>query len=294
MNILKRTADSLSQNKALDPIGERYSQVVEKLLDQFPDRRRAEDALHGKWLGHPLHPVLTDLPMGAWSFGFLLDAADAVRGKQSPATAAAFGFGILTALPTALAGAVDWRQTDGGASRVGVAHALLNSAALGMFGTSLVLRRNHVGLGRLLSTSGIGLIAASGYLGGHLVSNMRVGVIHEAEPAGGATFPGEEAVEGGLTEDTPRQIEVDGAPIMVVKHGGVVYALSDVCPHLGCSLSDGTIEGDAVVCPCHGSTFALEDGRVLAGPSVFPVASYKPGLPDRAQTPGPVLDPGME
>src|SRR5690606_29409401 len=131
----------------------------------------------------------------------------------------------------------------------------------------------RLGLARLLSFGGFGLMNASAYLGGHMVYSLGMGVKHEAgasAPAGPRTA----SVDGGLEEDTPRRVEVDGFPLAVVKHAGKVYALADVCPHMGCSLSEGRVLGRALVCPCHGSTFALDDGRVLKGPSAYPVQAF--------------------
>ena len=200
---------------------------------------------------------------------------------------------MLTTLPTAAAGAVDWRQTDGEARRVGTAHSMMNSGALMLYIASLGLRGHNLGLARLLSFSGLAVLGVSGYFGGHLVVHYRVGVRHEAEPARTPVFS-EATLGEDLAEDTPKRIEVDGMPLMAVRHAGRVYALSDVCPHLGCSLSEGALDGDSIVCPCHGSTFALEDGRVIRGPSPFPVEAYHAWSVDDDATPGPILDPGTE
>ena len=102
----------------------------------------------------------------------------------------------------------------------------------------------------------------------------RVGARHESEAS-----PPEKTVEvigdAELAEDAPTQVDVNGLPVVLVRHQGAVYALADLCPHLGCSLAQGTLDGDAIVCGCHGSTFALVDGRVLKGPSTYPVTTYK-------------------
>jgi nitrite reductase/ring-hydroxylating ferredoxin subunit len=258
----------------VEKVAERLTKVVDTAIGSLPAREKVTDALHGTWLGHPLHPVLTDLPVGAWAFAGVLDLLSIGSRRTNPGADAAIQFGLASAIPTAMAGAVDWRQTDGESRNVGAAHAMLNSGALACYFTSMLLRPEHAALARLFGFAGLGLVGASGYLGGHLVMTARIGAKHESE----ATEP-EQAVEvlgdRELPEDTPTQVDVNGLPVVLVRHNGVVYALADICPHLGCSLAQGSLDGDAIVCGCHGSTFALSDGRVLKGPSTYPVATYE-------------------
>jgi nitrite reductase/ring-hydroxylating ferredoxin subunit/uncharacterized membrane protein len=290
---MQRLAKAIENDERFDKVAEGISGRMNTALGKLPNRDAVEDVLHGKWLGHPLHPVLTDIPIGAWSFAAVLDLADVISGKRTKRPSGAIAFGMLAAVPTAISGAVDWRQTGGRARRVGVAHALLNNAALGLFALSLALRPRRAGLARLASTAGLGLVGVSGYLGGHLISELHVGIKHEAEPAGEASAFTAASLDGNLPEDTPRKIEMDGTPIVVVRHAGRVFGLSDVCPHLGCSLSEGTISGDAIVCPCHGSTFDLETGQVVRGPSTFPVRAYTPIRPAPQISTSPI-EPGIE
>lgn len=263
----------ISGSPAIRKVADRMTAVIDSALGTLPTRDRVTDALHGTWLGHPLHPVLTDLPVGAWSFAGAMDLFSIGGKRTNPAADAAIGFGIAAAIPTAMAGAVDWRQTDGEARNIGAAHAVLNSAALSCYAVSMLVRPEHAAVARLFSFAGLGLVGTSGYLGGHLVMTARVGARHEPEsPAPAKTI--EVIGDQELAEDTPTQVEVNGLPVVLVRHQGAVYALADICPHLGCSLAQGTLDGDAIVCGCHGSTFALADGRVLKGPSAYPVATY--------------------
>jgi nitrite reductase/ring-hydroxylating ferredoxin subunit/uncharacterized membrane protein len=263
----------ISKNPALEKVGDRLTSVIDAGLNTLPARDKVTDALHGTWLGHPLHPVLTDLPIGAWAFAGALDLLSIGSRRTNPGADAAIGFGIAAAIPTAMAGAVDWRQTGGEARNIGAAHALLNSGALGCYAVSMLLRPDHAALARLFGFAGLGFVGVSGYLGGHLVMTARVGAKHESDAS-----PPETTIEvigdAELVEDTPTQVDVNGLPVVLVRHQGTVYALADICPHLGCSLAQGTLDGDAIVCGCHGSTFALADGRVLKGPSAYPVATY--------------------
>jgi nitrite reductase/ring-hydroxylating ferredoxin subunit len=236
-----------------------------------------------------LHPVLTDLPIGAWAFAGFLDAISIGDEETNAGADMAIGFGIATAVPTAIAGAADWRQTGGESRRIGAAHALLNSSALGCYVVSLLLRPEHAALARLFGFTGLGLVGVSGYLGGHLMASAGVGTKHESEasaPEGVVSVIG----DAELPEDTPTQVEVDGLPVMLVRHEGSVFALADICPHLGCSLSQGALDGDAIVCGCHGSMFALSDGRVLRGPSAYAVDAFKTSSSDGSIKVGPKLE----
>src|SRR5438067_10918496 len=119
--------DTLSpdQNQKLDRWSDQLQELVRVGVEQGgPAARRMKNWLHGVWLGHPLHPALTDVPIGAWTVGFLLD----VVGAEEQADAA-MTIGALAAVPTALAGAADWSDMDPPARRVGLVHALLNTFA---------------------------------------------------------------------------------------------------------------------------------------------------------------------
>jgi nitrite reductase/ring-hydroxylating ferredoxin subunit/uncharacterized membrane protein len=262
---------------------------IDTNLERLPEdtRRAVVDFLHGKWLGHPLHPILTDLPLGAWGFAGLVDLLSIGDRRTKPAADAAIAFGIATAVPTAISGALDWRQTGGEPRRIGTAHALLNTVALSTYVLSMLRRPNHGGSARFLSFAGYGIVCASAYLGGHLVMAARIGTKHESE----ATGPQQQVEvmdEASLREDAPASITANGVPVLLVKRQGTVYALADICPHLGCLLSEGRLEGDTIVCGCHGSTFALKVGKALTGPSTYSIATYKATSRDGSILVGPV------
>ncbi|WP_255491526.1 MULTISPECIES: DUF2231 domain-containing protein [unclassified Actinotalea] len=125
------------------------------------------DLLLGRQMGHALHPLLTDAPIGAWMSAVVLDL---VGGEESRAAAQRLvGLGILTAVPTALTGMAEWAHTDERSARVGVVHAAGNSLALGLFSASwLARRRGRHGRGRALGLVGVAAVAAGGFLGAHL------------------------------------------------------------------------------------------------------------------------------
>ncbi|HEY6760408.1 MAG TPA: DUF2231 domain-containing protein [Baekduia sp.] len=133
-----------------------------------------KDALRGTWMGHALHPLLTDMVIGTWTSALLLDLTGGRGGDRLVAA------GIACALPTALTGATDWADVeahDPAARRVGIVHGLANAAALGLQVGSLAARgRGRRGRGIALSIAANGLLGVSGYLGGHLSYVQGVGV----------------------------------------------------------------------------------------------------------------------
>ncbi len=234
-------------------------------------QRRVKNALHGTWLGHPLHPALTDVPLGAWTAALVFDAVDLARGGgRGRAADAAIAVGLAGALGAAVTGLNDWQHTDYAARRVGVAHGLLNLTAAVLQGGSLALRcAGFRRAGRGISIAGYGIALSAAYLGGHLVFEERIGVDHtsgQQAPEDFVPVLGERDLEEGAL----RRVNVDGMPVLLSRLGGRVHAIAETCSHLGGPLAEGRREGASVVCPWHGSRFDLRTGRVLDGPATFP------------------------
>lgn len=165
----------LEENEALDKPAERMQHLADLLLAN-PSRARL---LHGEWLGHAVHPLLTDLPLGAWTSATILDLLGGRRSR--PAARRLVGVGILAAVPTAVTGVAEWGVTEGREKRVGVAHALSNNVALLLYVASWVARRRerHVRGALLGLTAGLAA-GVGGYLGGHLTEARKVSSRHPA------------------------------------------------------------------------------------------------------------------
>jgi nitrite reductase/ring-hydroxylating ferredoxin subunit len=273
---LIRLIDVIGRQTWLDGLGSQLQDLVTATFDMLgPDTRALRNLLHGTWLGHPLHPVLTDVALGGWTVAVTLDAFDdgTDDGALSAGADAAVGLGLLCALGSALTGANDWQHTDGTARRLGVAHALLNVGATGFMAASLIARlAGQRSSGRLLAALGIGAGTLSAYIGGDLVYDQQVGVNHASSQSGPDEFTALLA-DADLKDDEPRLAEVGGTRIVLLRHAGRIHALIETCSHLGGPLSEGTLRDGGIVCPWHGSRFDLDDGRVLDGPATFPVPS---------------------
>jgi nitrite reductase/ring-hydroxylating ferredoxin subunit/uncharacterized membrane protein len=261
----------------LEQAGKQLAKSVHSAVLQGGSLTRAiADALHGTWFGHPLHPALTDIPIGAWALAAGFDAyAGLGGGRYAERTAdSLIAIGVAAAVPTALAGMADYSAIKEDAIAVGAAHALLNSAGLGLYLLSMRARaQDRRGLGVLLSTTALGIIGASAGLGGDLIYRRLVGVNH-APPANTpadwtAVLPLSE-----IAEYQARRVEIDGTPVLVYRHGEAVYAIGAVCSHAGGPLEQGTFDGACVECPWHQSVFDMRDGHVVHGPATLGQPSF--------------------
>jgi len=256
-------AERLERLELLDPLADLLQRGVRAAV---PPDTMAKDVLSGTWLGHPLHPPLTDVVVGTWTGAWLLDTI----GKRSrSASELLLAAGILAALPTAAAGASDWADLRGGTRRVGLVHGLGNTTALTLQILSLRARRrgkHRTGIG--LSTAAMTVASMSAWLGGHLSFGRGVGVnqtAFEEFPSSWTAI----ARDDELQPAQPLRREAQGAGVLLVRHHGEIHAIADRCSHRGCSLAEGTLREGTITCRCHGSTFTL-DGRIVTGPATSP------------------------
>jgi nitrite reductase/ring-hydroxylating ferredoxin subunit/uncharacterized membrane protein len=244
--------------------------------------RTAADLLHGTWIGHPLHPILTDVTIGAWTFAGMFDAfsilnqADHIRRTADTLVA----IGTLSAIPTALAGITDYSGIKQDAAGHAALHALLNTSALVLFFGSWRARdTERRGLGITLSTLALGLATISAWIGGELVYRLRVGVNHSKHTSKPDEWTPVMAADD-LHEHDRVRVEVDDVPVLLYRYGGTIYAINAVCSHAGGPLEEGTFEGHCVQCPWHDSVYDLRDGSVVHGPSTFGQPHYKTRIQD--------------
>lgn len=254
-------------------VEESLQKLVHKAFDSAgPIGQKVKNFLNGTWLGHPLHVILTDVPIGAWTTALVFDALELVSGRDEFATAAdtSVMIGIVGALGAAVTGVTDWQDADAPARRLGMIHGILNLSGTALFAASLISRRRKSRtVGRILGALGYGVMTTAARLGGKMVYEYRVGVDRTA----GQTLPADFVsvlAESDLAEAKPKRAEHDGIPILLVRRGTRIFALAETCSHFSGPLSEGNLVGDSIECPWHHSQFALEDGRVLDGPAVHP------------------------
>jgi nitrite reductase/ring-hydroxylating ferredoxin subunit/uncharacterized membrane protein len=259
---LREITDRLEELELLDGVSDRVASAVNAVVGP------AKSLLSGTWLEHPLHPVLTEVPIGCWTGAVVLDL---VGGEAySDAVDPLVGIGTLAALPAIVSGLSDWADSYGEDRRIGLVHAAVNVTGWGLFAASTVARRGA----RPLRLLGLATIAAGSYLGGHLSFGRGVGVDHQVfleKPAEWTDAIAEESLE----EATPTAVEAGGARVLLYRRRSQIYALSDVCPHAGGPLHEGTVDDDlCVTCPWHGSRFRLSDGHAVQGPASAPAVAY--------------------
>jgi nitrite reductase/ring-hydroxylating ferredoxin subunit/uncharacterized membrane protein len=266
---IEKIAVAVADQPWLDEIGKPLSGVVKGLFSQAgPVGQTVKNYLHGLWLGHALHPVLTDVPLGAWTTALALDAREVATGDEAYGRGADFaiGLGLLGAVGAAVTGLTDWSETDGRARRMGLLHGLLNLSATALVATSYLLRRSGArSAGRTSAAAGFGVAVAAAYLGGNLVYHERVGVTHAAVAEPEEFTPVLDSA--ALADNSMAKAAIEDASFLLVRQHGRVCALAHPCSHLGGPLSEGTLKDGSVVCPWHGSEFALDEGRVINGPA---------------------------
>jgi len=263
--ILNEAVGKVESASSLDRVANAFRSPSSFLLGNRPLR----DMLSGSYFGHPLHPVLTDLPIGCWAGSAILDLTD----NQPEAARRLIGTGIVMAVPTALAGVSDWLDTDGSEQRVGLVHGLGNLIGIAFMAGSWLQRRNGA-RGRALAAVGLVAMWVSGWLGGHLSFAMGVGVDVNAFQSGPEDWTPTTPCEGPEGEGVACR-EVDGVRIAVITTDGGKYALADRCSHRGGPLSEGEADGGCIVCPWHGSAFDIRTGEVVQGPASMPQPTYE-------------------
>jgi nitrite reductase/ring-hydroxylating ferredoxin subunit/uncharacterized membrane protein len=268
---------AIERTRSLDTVGKKLGVAVASVVRPG----RAKDLLAGTWLGHPLHPVLTDVPIGAWTSASVLDLMGGAQARR--AADALVGVGVLAAVPTAATGLSDLADVvDPQERSLGTAHALGNVTALALYGGSwLARRRGRRRAGMRLAMLGAAAMTGAGFIGGHLAFRKGIGVdqtlfrgrIEDWTPV---------LEELELPEAKARRVRAGGTEILLYRREGRIFALANRCSHRGGPLHKGRVADGTVRCPWHLSTFSLEDGSILQGPATAPQPCYQTRVRDGA------------
>jgi nitrite reductase/ring-hydroxylating ferredoxin subunit/uncharacterized membrane protein len=268
-----KISDWITHKDAIDRFAKPVQDAIAKVYKGDEDLTgKGEQFLHGRWLGHPLHSLLVHIPVGAWTLAAILDLFGSNVGARAGADWA-IGIGLIVAIPAILTGLTDWYPYgDTSVRRIGFVHMTANIFAFILYAISFASRG---GDGRFVALSagyvGFACLILSGYLGGLMVYDKRVGVNHAVAPEP------EEAPEefasvmklGELENNKPTKVQVGDVFAVLVKTEGRVFAMAEKCSHEGGPLSEGTVVDGCLECPWHATCFRLEDGQVESGPGVF-------------------------
>lgn len=276
----KKVIDFITEQDWLDTTGDAVQPAIIKAFKAGGKTGNSiKNFLHGTWLGHPLHPVITDVPIGAWTAATVLDGLELCGEKKyTPGADAAIAVGLVGAVGAAVTGLTDWTGTTKERRKIGLMHGILNVGATALYLTSFLLRKRKASRGTAIGLSmlGYGVSAAAAYLGGHLVYSEQTGVDHTATAA---VYPKDFIAvlkENELVENTMKCVQADEVRVLLVKKNGEIFAIAHTCSHLGGPLSEGDLlDNCRVRCPWHGSVFSLEDGSVVDGPATEPQPKFE-------------------
>lgn len=243
--------------------------------------RRFKSLLHGTWLGHPLHPAITDIPIGAWLLTLIFDivwlVSPSANGWAARGAEWLALIGILAAVGAAITGLADWSDSYGAERTVGLYHAGLNSLALVLYIISFALRLSastgESVAAALIGFLGVASVLVAAYLGGDMVFGKGTGVNHTAWQEGSHDFVPILPV-ADVPENTLRRVEVAGVPVVLLRSRDRYFAIAATCSHAGGPLDEGELQGTVVQCPWHGSRFRMSDGKALTGPATFAQPRY--------------------
>ena len=273
---MSEIAHAIGSQEWLDNVAKPVEKTVEKA---FPGQagRHVKDALHGRWLGHPLHPVLTDVPIGAWMMAQVFDALGATRNTRAYDQAArvCITTGLIGAVGAAVTGLADWSETGRDSRRIGFVHGMINVAATSLFLTSAIMRRRRKTSSAVaVSSTGFALATAGAYLGGALVYSRQIGPHHALDWNAPQEFTRALPLSE-LPDGSRKKIRVGDVDVVVGRHQGKVFALAERCAHQGGPLSEGELKDGTLTCPWHGSTFCVDSGKLVNGPSVYDQPCYE-------------------
>ncbi|MFI1442053.1 DUF2231 domain-containing protein [Streptomyces fructofermentans] len=172
-NLIPWLLERLEQEAGADPLIDALRTRIQSV-----SLGRVRDGLRGKWVGHPVHPLMVQVPIGSWLSAAVLDLCPG----RSREAGLLIGVGLAAVGPAVLTGAVDWAELGQRQQRVGIVHALANTMAAGLYAASLVCRvKGHPTAGRAFGFVGLTAVGAGGLLGGHMTFHRADGADHAEE-----------------------------------------------------------------------------------------------------------------
>lgn len=229
------------------------------------------DFLAGTWLGHPLHALLTDVPIGALTVTIVLDLIG-----QPVAADVALLIGVLSMLAAAAAGYADYSTTDGRARVRATVHSSLMLVSLVIYIVSLVIRAGgptNRAVPIALSLVAYLILAGGAFVGGDVVFALGNMVDRHAWRSSGTKWQPLEV--GEIAEGTLVKARLGIQDLVLIRTGQTILALHNQCAHAGGPLSEGSLVDGCIECPWHGSRFEIATGRRRRGPTVYDQPTYE-------------------
>jgi nitrite reductase/ring-hydroxylating ferredoxin subunit/uncharacterized membrane protein len=239
----------------------------------FHPIRPIQNFLNGSWLGHPVHAVVTDVPIGALTVSIVADLI-----SQPVVADVALLIGVLAMIASAVTGAADYAEVDGTARARATVHSAIMVVALVVYAISLVIRSGNPPdrlVPIVLAVVGYLLISLGAMIGGDLVYLVGTHVNRHAWRGGGAKWIKLDLGDlPDIPEGGPTKLRAGINELAVIRNGDRILAVHAQCAHAGGPLAEGSLVGDAIECPWHGSRFRLADGHVVRGPAMYDQPAY--------------------
>jgi nitrite reductase/ring-hydroxylating ferredoxin subunit/uncharacterized membrane protein len=259
-----------AQESWAKPFGERVQHWLAGLFDAH---RPVKDLLNGTWLGHPVHPSLTDVPVGAMTVAAVLDVAG-----QDRAADVAIATGVAAMTASAVTGVADAVDAYGKPQVYATVHATLMAGSLVAYTGSLALRIGPRALRPLAvaaSMAGYAALTAGAYVGGELVYKQGNQVDRHAFDTASSKWKPLDVTEVPAGKLVKAKAGTDAIVLYRDADGAPIHAFHAVCPHAGGPLDKGAVVDGCVECPWHGSRFRIDDGHLMRGPSVYDVPAFE-------------------
>ena len=239
----------------------------------FHPIRPIQNFLNGSWLGHPVHAVVTDVPIGALTVSIVADLI-----SQPVVADVAMLIGVLAMIASAVTGFADYTEVDGTARARATVHSLIMVVALVVYTISLVVRSGNPPdrlIPIVLAVVGYLLVSLGAMIGGDLVYLVGTHVNRHAWRGGGAKWIKLDLGDlPDIPEGGPTKLRAGINELAVVRDGDRILAVHAQCAHAGGPLAEGSLVGDAIECPWHGSRFRLADGHIVRGPAMYDQPAY--------------------
>jgi len=240
----------------------------------FHPIRPIQNFLNGTWLGHPVHSVVTDVPIGALTVAIVAD----VIGQHVVADVSML-LGVLGMVVAAVTGLADYAEVDGNARNRATVHGTLMVVTLVLYTISLLIRVGNPPdrlVPIVVGVAGYLLLALAATIGGDLVYLIGTHVNRHAWRGAGVKWIKLDLGElDDIPEGGPTKLKAGINELAVVREGDRILAVHAQCAHAGGPLAEGSLVGDAIECPWHGSRYRLADGHVVRGPTMYDQPAYE-------------------